>query len=479
MTLFIQSDGGTAGTGSVFPDRASTHLIAISNMDTGYGEIAGPAPNLIQVTYARTDPGVCAQRLDQLVNTDFPGTAGNIDILVVAADINFTLNDGSLLGGGFNIPPNTMSGSVNLNPTNSSLVLYDTSDNGGTGICLQREGGGLDLESPASVILYHELSHALRTCTSATLDVTETDCADASDEEAAAITDENDMRDQIGVARREPDNHCGSLGCQSTSCCVVASIACGSPFAGEVNALRQLRDRNLRKSEIGFDFFERLHADYYQFSPRVVTMMGTDSPLRGFIRTYFVRPLVSALELVHSHTIDHVPPEELERRLDAKLRNSPEIEGLGAGDLAALREMITSSTDRSAAARLPRSDSANLGELATLLDTRALSSPYIRWALADVLLMYMQALEWRAAGAADVGVRFAAAIDAWSTRMPISPVWPNLSRHELVEELDFLRRTLLRGPASQREFARRLVETFPGDARISGAAMTLTEENAS
>lgn len=89
---------------------------------------------------------------------------------------------------------------MNLNPTNSTVVLYDTSDNGGTAICPQREGGGLDLESPASVILYHELSHALRTCTSATLDRTETDCADASDEEEAAITDENDMRDQLGIA---------------------------------------------------------------------------------------------------------------------------------------------------------------------------------------------------------------------------------------------------------------------------------------
>jgi hypothetical protein len=477
MTLFIQSDGGTTGTGSVFPDRAGADLLAISNLDTGYGENPVAGTNRIEVTYARTQNGPCPTRLDQLVNTDFAGTAGTVDILVVAADINFTLNDGSMLAGGFNIPPNAMSGSVNLNPSNSSVVLYDTSDNGGTGVCLRREGGDLDLESPASVILYHELSHALRTCTNATLDRTETDCSNASDEEAAAITDENDMRNQLGIARRQPDDHCGNLGCTST-CCILTSIACGSPFAQEVNALRDIRDRALRKSEIGFDFFDRLFVDYYQFSPRVVDLMGGDPTLRTFIRTYFVRPLIAALQLFHAHTVSHVPPEELERRLDLAVREWPEVGALGVTDLAALRQILSPGSDRGALARLPYSASA-LNEMATLLDARALTSPYVKWALVDVMMILVQALEWRAAGTSEGGRRLAAAIDSWSTRMPISPIWAQLSRHEIAEGLEFLRRTLLRESWGQRLFASRLVEAFPHSARIKDATSRFAERDSS
>jgi len=474
MTLFIQTDGGSAGSGSVFPDRASAHLIAISNFDSGYGETPGSSPNLIQVTYARTLSGACPVRLDQLVNTDFAGTAGNVDILVVAADTNFTLNDGSMLGGGFNIPPNAMSGGVNLNPTNSSLVLYDTSDNGGTGICLQREGGGLDLESPASVILYHELSHALRTCTSATLDTTEVDCADASDEEAAAIVDENDMRNQLGVARRQPDNHCGSLGCQST-CCVVASVACGSPFAGEVNELREIRDRMLRRSEVGFDFFDHLHADYYRLSPRVVDMMGGDPALRTLVRSYFVRPLVSALQLLYAHAVERVSPEELEARLDEIARSWPEIEQLGGEELAALRAMVALPFAAGNVEHTPRSSSPHLAELASLIETRVLGSPFIQWALADVLVLFVRGLEWRREGRSDGGQRLAAAMDDWSARMPVTAVWGALSRHEVDEELAFLHRTLLRAPAAQRAFASRLRDNVPFGPAGEAAAGVLEE----
>ena len=32
----------------------------------------------------------------------------------------------------------------------------------------------------------------------------------------------------------------------------------------------------LRRSEVGFDFFEHLHYDYYSFSPQVVAMMQGD-----------------------------------------------------------------------------------------------------------------------------------------------------------------------------------------------------------
>ena len=47
------------------------------------------------------------------------------------------------------------------NPTESVWVIYDTSDNDGQGYCMRKEGGGT-VGFPSAVILYHELSHALR-----------------------------------------------------------------------------------------------------------------------------------------------------------------------------------------------------------------------------------------------------------------------------------------------------------------------------
>jgi hypothetical protein len=458
MTLFIQNDTGTAGSGSVFPSSGSLHLIAISNGDPGYGE--NPAVgDLIPVTYAQSTTGPCPTRLTTLVNTDFPTPTGTIDIIIIPSNNGFVLIDGSVVGPGITLRPNSP-----INPANSVIVIYDTTNNGGSGICVKREGGSaMDVQSPASVILYHELSHAFRRCTNATLSTAESNCNSASAEENAAEIDENDMRDQLGIPHRDATNHCANVGCQ-TNCCIVASVVSGSAYSAEVNALRDVRDRFLRQSNVGFEFFERLHSDYYAFSPQVCGMMARSAGLKSQVHNYFVQPLTEILRLIYEYTANHCTKAELGSQFDAVVTSSPTIASLGVADVTDL-ERVLGNTSLPAAP----DNRDDLFQLESLLRERAHGSEFVKWALIDPLSIYLEGLRHRLAecDSLTLGLRLADTIDAWAARMPITDVWSKLSWYDRSSELEFLARALLRTPQARREFGARLLAFFDGDERMS------------
>lgn len=459
MTLFIQKDTGSAGAGSVFPSVGSTHLIAISNMDAGYNETdLGSLTNLIQVGYTQSTTGPCPNRLNTLVNTDFGTPTGNRDILIVPSDNGFVRNDGVVVGPGVTLPPNST-----LNPANSVVVIYDTTDNAGTGVCVKREGSSdMDVQSPPSVILYHELSHAFRICTSASLSSVEANCSSASPEENAAEIDENDMRDQLGIPHRDANNHCASVGCTSTGCCIVATVATGSPYSIEVNALRDVRDQFLRQSDVGYDFFEHLHTDYYTFSPEVCRMMSRTGELRSAIATYFVQPLSLTLRLIHQYTAEGCSAVELGERFNAAVEETPAMATLTLSLIDDLQEILGGGSVPSP----PKlsEEVEDLEDLEALLRTRAHSSEFVKWALIDTLSIYLRAARHRLAGGdtAALGAELAAAIDAWAPDMPITDAWSQLSRYDRGRELEFLARALLRTSAARRSFGERLLAHFNG-----------------
>src|SRR3954451_7809387 len=135
MSLFIQTDAGGAGSGGgIHPDSAQAHMIQISNNDLNLGfDPPSMPPDLMQVTYgAQQSAGPCPTRLHDLVNTQFNVNPQNIDIIVIGVDDSFMLNDGSLITSAAGITAPV--GSTN-NPTASVLVIYDTSQAGGTGYC--------------------------------------------------------------------------------------------------------------------------------------------------------------------------------------------------------------------------------------------------------------------------------------------------------------------------------------------------------
>lgn len=458
MSLFIQKDAGSAGMGSVFPDEAGAHLIAISNFDSGYNET--DIGSLIQVSYAQTTSGPCPDRLNLLVNTDFPTPSGTTDILVIASDIGFVLSDGTVVGPGITLRPGT-----SVNPANSVVVIYDSTDNNGQGTCVKGEGSSdVDVPSPPSVILYHELSHALRTCTNSALSLVASGC-DASPEEHAAEVDENDMRDQLGIAHRDANDHCANVGCMSTTCCVVASVASGSPFSAQVNTLRELRDRFLRRSEVGFDFFERLHTDYYTFSPQVCDLMGRSTELKDWIGLYFVEPLTEILRLIQAYNVEGCGCEELGVRFLDRVDRLPAIAALDHDQVGMLEQLLGRGNLEQVSL-----DAWGFAGLDALIRERALRSEFVKWALVDTLAIYIEALRRRldGAGPAELGPALAEAIDAWAARMPITEVWSRLSRHDRGDELEFLTRALLRAPRARAGFADRLLGHFAGDAALRG-----------
>src|SRR4029079_6934325 len=117
-------------------------------------------------------------------------------------------------------------------------------------------------------------------------------------------------------------------------CCIVATVASGSAISVEVALLRAVRDGLLRKSEVGYAFFETLHHDYYSFSPQVCTLMAGRPGLPAFVLDGFVRPLVYVLGLIVEYVLhgataktlagrfatDHTDREEAASRLQNLLR---------------------------------------------------------------------------------------------------------------------------------------------------------------
>jgi hypothetical protein len=445
MTLFLQNDAGGSGTGGVFPDRGFGHLVQIANMDTGIGQDAAVG-DLIHITYTETLSGIPPDRLDDLVNTDFAGVPGTTDIIVIPVDETFVRPNGHHVTENAGL---TFALGHPENPTASVLVVYDTSDNNGAGYCLPAEGGGT-VGFPGSVILYHELSHALRRATTSTLDTSATGCA-ASDEEHQAEEDENDMRDQLGVGHRDTTQHCATTGCAS-NCCVVASVATGSPYGADVSELRRVRDESLRGSEVGFDFFERLHYDYYGFSPQVVRMMERAPELRGRVSDAFVVPLTRCLQLLRFYTEQRPDARALGERFQAGLGASPELVALSAREVTVALALLRGADGH--AAGLP----AELAPLAELLRDRASRSAYVRWALLDTIEIYLEGVGRRLDGdpPAQLGHWLARRFDDWGAELPLTDVWQRLSEYAIGEELAFLRVRLLPAPRARARFARRL-----------------------
>ncbi len=487
MSISIQTDATGAGSGTVRADLAAAHLLAISNLDTGFG--VGPTVgNLQPVTYARSETGVCPVRLDALVNTDWPLTPGGPDVIVLAVGANFTLVDGSLITnvGGTALPPagSGMPGST-LNTSASTLVLYDTSDNNGQGYCLARAGTGgtMDLRLPLSVTLYHELSHAFRIVQSALLALTAA-CNPSSPEEHAAIVDENDMRTQLAVQTgqpavlRDPGIHCGQScggGGSPGSCCIVASVSSGSPLSGEVQQLRALREQFLRRSEVGFAYFDALHHAYYGFSPQVVTVMATDLGLRTTVLDGFVRPLIRMLQTVRDHALDDVPVPELARRLVADLDPSDCPDGRHGTDGAGAPGLMERAAALLGGADVPLG--ANERAVRALLVDRALPDPHVHWGLVEPVVAYHDLLRrwWRSEGLDSVSDGLAQFLAEWGGRLPIAPRWGSLSRGRVQRELRSLDTTLLRTPQARRTFRERLLAELGGATAVRTAVAATSD----
>ena len=459
MTISVQNDAGLEGSGdTINPATVQTVLIQIVTLngtvnDLGMGQGATTG-DLIAITYTQpaTNTTAPATRINTLVNTNFNVNPGGPDIVIVGTGPNFTLLDGTVdCGNGFTIAPNTTD-----NPTKSIYVIFDTSNCNGNGILVRAVPGGPDINpTPNPVVLYHELSHAFRRANGSS----------QPDDEIPAINDENVLRPLLGIGLRDPQPpHTGTCtGCagpSGPSCCIIASIATGSAYSENVIALRAVRDGVLRKSDVGFDFFQHLFHDYYGFSPQVCKLMASSPELRERIRLYFVGPLAQCLRLLQRYNFDQIDPDKLGWEFEYGVRAS-ELASLPLeviDEALALLHMV-----ETPGAAVPSS----LAEFGGVLDEGARSSPYVRWALLEPIQIYARSLRLRLRGAspAELGIRLAEEFDNWAVRLPLTEAWKTLSNYALANELAFLKRTLLSKPAPQIEVGRRLAEIYASDSR--------------
>ena len=471
MTMFIQNDATGAGGGNVDAAQAFVDLTLIANLDTGLA--LGPqAGNRQQVNYGRTDPGVPATRLDNLCNTNFNPDYGlgagpqAVNIIVIGVGTNFVLNDGTLVVNiaGTALPPNNSGlGGAGLNTTNDCLVIYDTTQSNGNGYCVARAGTGgtIDLNFPGSAILYHELSHAFRIVNDNLLALT-AGCNPSSPEENAAITEENDQRTQLAamagnpVVLRDPGIHCGMGGpCAGGgggggSCCIVASVASGSALSEEVNSLRSVRDGLLRKTEVGFFFFQSLYQDYYGFSPQVCTLIAQHPALRSLVLEGFVRPLVTILQLIECYALGNEDAETLGGEFVAA-HAQREVAAMRLDTLSRARKLLAGDA-------LLADDELKLAELLN----PALMSEYVTWALIEPLEIYEAALRThlKESDVDRVGAQLYDDINKWAGRIPLGNIWASLSVGELGNEVKALDTILLRTPELRASFRHRLKGKF-------------------
>ena len=78
--------------------------------------------------------------------------------------------------------------------------------------------------------------------------------------------------------------------------CFVVTAVYGSPLAQEVNTMRIFRDEFLLRYQAGRLFV----STYYRVSPAVAQFISNRRPLRSFLRTVLLAPIVSIVKMTRS-----------------------------------------------------------------------------------------------------------------------------------------------------------------------------------
>lgn len=427
-------------------------IISISNMDTGLG-FNETAPTIIEgatcieVTYTRTEPGPTAVRLDRLVHdTGFTSPQQIIVIGVPSGTIMPNgINVSIVAGQAWNI------GQADSPFANHISLIYDTGDCSGSGHWVDKEGGGT-APFPRDVILYHELAHCFHFATG------------VPTSEPLAETDENDMRDVRGLPHRNTASHNGGCGGGpiSISCCIIASLATGSPYSEEIKRFRHLREHTLRHSMVGNDFFSEFFYRYYGFSPEVTRLMGHQPSLSPLIKKCFVMPLLAGVEMLIYYADNR--GEGLARFLQGQSTRKG-LSGIYQKDfldeLSGYLKMIRNLDSKAISLVLnsKRREYPGLKKLLRYINKKTIKDEYIDWTLVSVvelwtesaLLLYSGSLE------VEINLEIYKKIIHWIALMPISNVWEEFSRLETELELQRLEQFVF-DLQSKEIFAKRLIE---------------------
>lgn len=274
MVLYVDMSIGS-------PDLVFADLYSLTGQD-GLGEnnVLGH-PDLSMITYGTpSTSSPVAARIKQLVDTA-------ADIVISAVPSSYVLPNGAAIstaaGATFrdNTPP----------PPFVIRVIYDYEMCSGSGYWVAGETKP-KIDMPRAIILYHELSHAWHLASG-------TIAATPAAEEIAAELDENIARTHFGEDTRLTTSHDGGCGSPTTKtpdwnldCFIVAATMDQQEAKDQVDALRNFRDSVLRSTPVGLQFFERLYAEYYSYSPGLARHVVQDPALRAALREHLVLPLL-------------------------------------------------------------------------------------------------------------------------------------------------------------------------------------------
>lgn len=407
-------------------------LYAISRLDGNLGDIPVPGdPTVVQMTYSGAAPaGPTANRLFTLINTNF-GTP-----IVVSA-----LNDGidpiSL------IDLTTVAGITYVDSSSGITVIrvvYDASQCLGNGFFVFDTGGN-HITFPGPVLLYHELSHALRVATGTT----------QPNDEIPAETDENVLRGLLSLCLRDVNNHDGGCGpgntCGGSSNgggCFIVSATTGSPVSVEVMHLRQLRDQVAAASRLAAQLIESIYQGYYQFSPQIADNLQQDASARNAVLGIVVRPLLAWYTLAGVMALKSHDDEAVSQALREVVNACPQF--LGSSLIPSLLEKIRDGKPLPVLApKLLRQFAPRLQHVAQLR--------FASWAIFDPLIRV-----WRTATTSE---QLITAVSEWLATAPLEALEP-IGNPELLEtDLSSLASFFDFQPQARRQLGARLAVAWP------------------
>lgn len=445
MTVRIRETSITnaSGTFNVHPDIVRAHLMIIASGGSGdlepsFGDNPDPSDGNFSIVVfnpgtvdTSTTSGQLKERLKVLVDqTD--------NYIIIGVGWDFVWGDGD---------------TVEASPGGAlgDTVFYDTSNCNGNGRWIWGSNGNKEC-TPSVGILYHELGHAY-------LNQPITDPYSVI--EAEAITEENVLRDALGLVPRDTTRFDSGCGCPDGGgdCCIVASVATSSPFSYEVNMLRRVRDYKLRRSEFGTQFFNALHDEYYSFSVEVCRIMVLHSNTQHNVEQWLVRPLVQILNIAFDYT-QH--PDDL-KRLGGHLLDDINSGFIWKKDEKSEWEFAhlfinSIITGNSLSEVLPELDEATIA-VCDMLTTRIPKCPHVKWGIAHLLDIYiMGRIQFNSTDKPeDVGLWLKDKLDRWLGNIPLDYILSHLSDEELSSDLKKLTSTVFTSKDARQYLGKRLV----------------------
>ncbi|MFX0195892.1 MAG: hypothetical protein ACFFCW_07205 [Candidatus Hodarchaeota archaeon] len=440
-----------SGTFNVHPDLVRGHLVIIAS--GGTGELApsfgdNPDPNDNNYSIAEFNPGSVdtsnasgrvKARLKELI--DQPD-----NYIIIGVGWDFIWGNGDTIEAS---PGGTL----------GDTVFYDTSNCNGDGRWIWGVNGNKECTSSVG-ILYHELAHAY-------LDQPITDPITAV--EAEAITEENVLREALGLVLRDKTRLESACGCPDGDCCIVASVATASPFSQEVNMLRRVRDYTLRSSEIGTQFFNALHYEYYSFSVEVCRIMVLHPKAQYNVEQWLVRPLVQILKIAFDYTRH---PNDLIRLGEHLLKDISSDFIWRKGEKSEWKQahlFINAIVNgESLLQALPELDEGTVA-ICEMLTTWVPQCPHVRWGIANLLDIYILGrIRFNATDNAEVvGLWLKDALDRWLGNMPLDYALKHISDRELSSDLHKLTITVFTSKTARQYLGKRLachLGSKPGSA---------------